>query len=130
MEDVSSKKLTVLVADDDEDLLQIMEANMKSEGFRVKISPNADNIMEIIESDPPDIILLDIVMQGINGSSICRQLKSKQKTSHIPILLFSDNHDIKKIAAECGADGAISKPFDSKKITEEMYRTLGYSNKG
>jgi DNA-binding response OmpR family regulator len=119
-----NQKPRILVADDDEDLLMLMEIKMKSEGFVVEISPNGEKIFDIIEAHRPDIILLDITMRGVNGGEICKHLKTDNKTKDIPVIIFSANHNIEKIASECGADDCIVKPFNSITVRQKLLNIL------
>ncbi|MDB5280601.1 response regulator [Ferruginibacter paludis] len=112
MESSLNKKPAILLIDDDKDLLEILRRKLVKEGCVVNISQNGAKISEMIVESTPDCILLDIHMEGINGTDICKKLKSQAQTSDIPVLLLSANHNIEKIAALCGADGYISKPLD------------------
>lgn len=125
MEAVLNKEFSILVADDDEDLLTLMKWKMKAEGFGVQIFPNAEKIFDMIETDPPDIILLDIAMRGVNGGDICKQLKSREKTKHIPVIMLSANLNIEKIARECGADDYIAKPFQMDEVKQKLWSLAG-----
>ncbi len=112
MEQSVSKKPTILLIDDDKDLLELMRWKLVKEGCEATISQNGEKINEIIKENKPDCILLDIHMDGINGADICQRLKSQQPTNDIPVLLLSANDNIDKIAALCNADGYIKKPMN------------------
>ena len=120
----SGKKPRVLVVDDDEDLLRLMQIKLKKEGFEVRISPNGENIFDVVESDMPDAVLLDLTMRGVEGAAICRQLKSNEKTQHIRVIVFSANHNISQITKECGADDYIAKPFNKVMVRETVAALL------
>jgi CheY-like chemotaxis protein len=119
------RKPVVLIVDDEKDLLTLMQYKLRSEGFQVQISKNAENVLDIITQTHPDIILLDIHMKGVDGGTICKLLKDNESTSQIPILMFSANMNIDSIAKDCGADGYITKPFDPVKAKEEFLKILG-----
>ena len=123
-EDLNRRK-RILLVDDDEDLLLLMSGNLKSEGFDISISPNAANISAIINIKHPDLIFLDIHMNGIDGGQICKKLKSSPDTANIPIVMFSANDNIALIADQCGADAFIPKPFNSKEVRLQAHRFLG-----
>jgi len=110
----------VLVADDDEDFLELIQLRLTLDGFRTQVSPNAKNIFVMIAAEAPDIILLDIKMKDVNGADVCRMLKSDPATHDIPVIIFSANHNIREIATECGANECITKPFDSKRLKEKL----------
>lgn len=124
MEQSLTKKPVILLIDDDKDLLELMKRKLIKEGCVVNISQNGAKINEIIADQTPDCILLDIHMIGVNGSDICKKLKSEDRTSNIPILLLSANHNIEKIAVICGADGYISKPMDISLFVEKIKSAL------
>jgi DNA-binding response OmpR family regulator len=124
MEQSLTKKPVILLIDDDKDLLELMKRKLIKEGCVVNISQNGAKINEIIADQTPDCILLDIHMIGVNGSDICKKLKSEDQTSNIPLLLLSANHNIEKIAAICGADGYISKPMDISLFVEKIKSAL------
>jgi len=124
----STAKRTVLIVDDDEDLLIIIQHALSTEGFDPICSPNGVNISSIVDRKHPDIVLLDIHMNGVDGTNICRQLKQNPQTSSMPVIMFSGNENIKNVSAECGADGYLTKPFNSDQFREEFRRVL-YLNK-
>ena len=120
MEQLVSKKPTILLIDDDKDLLELMRRKLVREGCEATISQNGEKINEIIEAKSPDCILLDIHMDGVNGADICQRLKSQQPTSDIPVLLLSSNDNIDKIAALCNADGYIKKPMNVELFVQKI----------
>ena len=124
MKDSLQNKHCILVVDDDEDVLFLMKKTLQSEGYDTTISPNGENIMDIITQSPPDMILLDIQMKGIDGGTVCHLIKSNRTTASIPVLMFSANENIASITKECGADGYIRKPFESAKFKEKMEQIL------
>ena len=124
MENENGRKLRVIVADDEEDVLLLVGRVLAREGFEVQISPNAENIMDLIHDNPPDMILLDIRMNGVDGGEICKRLKTDSTTSKIPVVLFSANHDIEKIALDCGADDCMVKPFDREIARKKFLKVL------
>lgn len=123
-EGVSEERPCILVVDDDEDLMLIMKLKLKAEGFEVMLSYNGDGLFQQLEHSHPDLILLDITMNGVDGGTICKQLKANASTSSIPILMFSANRNIEQITLDCGADGYLSKPFDMTELKEKINGTL------
>ena len=124
MQNVDTSKRTVLIVDDDEDLLILIQHALSVEGFDPICSPNGVNIVSIVDRKHPDAILLDIHMNGRDGVEICKQLKSNPETSSTPIIMFSANDNIKAISQECGADGYIKKPFNSNHFREVLRSVL------
>lgn len=115
---------SILLVDDDDDLLVLAKIKLSRIGYKVRVSPNADNIVGMILEERPDIILLDITMQGINGGDICHALKGNNKTADIPVIIISGNDDIEKIAASCGADDYVEKPFQISRVREKITHVL------
>ena len=114
------KKTIVLVADDDNDLLQLVKMQLQHAGFAVQLSPNGRGITNMATETHPDIILLDITMDGISGGDICKKLKSDTMTSDIPIIMFSANDNIEQVVRNCGANDFVRKPFNVAEITEKI----------
>ena len=113
MGQVVKRKQTILVVDDEEDTLVLMKHKLKEEGFNIQLSPNAENIIDLLTTDEPDLILLDIHMKGVDGGTICQLIKTNGSTAHIPVVMFSANDNVAKITSDCGANGYIKKPFNT-----------------
>lgn len=107
---------TVLVVDDDEDMLILLQHTLVREGYYPIFSPNAKNIMAILTQRKPDIVLLDINMKGMNGADICKQIKTDPSLCAIPVVMYSANDNIEQVTRECGADAYIAKPFVTGKL--------------
>lgn len=122
MKTVSGRTPKILLVDDDQDLLIVLKQQLTKEGHHVVVSPNGVNIFDIIASDTPDLILIDIWMEGVEGPTLCRLLKSNKSTSRIPILMFSANDRIAEITGQCGADGFVRKPFKVEELRNEFAR--------
>ncbi|MEJ7769706.1 MAG: response regulator, partial [Chitinophagaceae bacterium] len=78
--------------------------------------------LEELESSLPDLLLLDISMSGVDGREVCKHLKNKQSTRHIPIVMISADIDIAKITAECGANDSLAKPFEIRELLAVIER--------
>jgi two-component system, OmpR family, alkaline phosphatase synthesis response regulator PhoP len=124
MENTSNARRTVLIVDDDEDLLILIQHALSVEGFDPICSPNGVNIMAIIARKHPDIVLLDIHMNGTDGITICKELKRNPETASTPIIMFSANENLKAVSMDCGADGYITKPFKADDFRETLRRVL------
>lgn len=122
-----SIKPTILVVDDDEDMLFLMQHKLTAEGFTPLICPNGKNVMSIIIDKHPDLVLLDLNMQGINGDSICNDIKSNQTMSDIPVVIFSANENICSVSDGCGADGYLKKPFNGEKFSQTFLQALAHN---
>lgn len=102
----------VLICEDDEGIIEITQIVLQEKGYRVITQTDASLIYTKVEEVKPDIILLDLWMNGLNGEEIARRLKVNEKTKHIPIIIMSASKDTELIARQAGADAFLSKPFD------------------
>ncbi|MEP7278409.1 MAG: response regulator [Bacteroidota bacterium] len=117
---MDNRKKIVLVADDDVDLLQLVKMQLQNAGFIVELSLNGIGITKMITETHPDVILLDITMDGISGGDICRKLKSNNATSAIPIIMLSANENIEQVVHSCGANDFVRKPFSLQAMKEKI----------
>ncbi|SEM94563.1 two-component system, OmpR family, alkaline phosphatase synthesis response regulator PhoP/two-component system, OmpR family, response regulator VicR [bacterium A37T11] len=116
-----SKKLHVLVADDDRAIVDAISLYLEFEGYDVSTTYDGNSLLNLV-SPFPDVIILDIWMSGVDGLQICRQLKQDPKRKQIPILIMSASRDLKPSAEAAGADGSISKPFDMQELIDHIVR--------
>ena len=109
---------TILIVDDSPENLTILSNLLKSK-YKVKAASNGENAIKIVGSDsPPDLILLDIIMPGMNGYEVCKYLKKNPKTAEIPVLFtssLSETADILK-GFQAGAVDYITKPFQPEEV--------------
>ena len=124
MEKIVNIKPTVLVVDNDEDMLVLVQHTLLQEGYDPIFSPNGRNIMTIIKERKPVIVLLDINMDGLDGADLCRKIKSNPETSAVPIVMYSGNANIQTITKECGADAFLTKPFEPGKLKQVLSNLL------
>lgn len=108
---MEQKKRKILVADDDEGILDALQLFLEDVGYEVETAINGATLRDF-PGGLPDLLLLDIWMSGWNGRDICIALKSNEATSHLPIILVSANKETGKMASEAGANDFITKPFD------------------
>jgi len=106
----------IIFADDNKTLLATIKSLLEMTGYEVHSSLNAKNIMELIHAKTPDVIVLDIQMNGVNGCELCKELKKENVTRNIPVVMVSANHDLEYKAGLCGADGFLSKPFGMEEL--------------
>jgi CheY-like chemotaxis protein len=112
---------TVLIADDDQAILDSLQMLLEDEGYSVKTTSDGWEAGELSES-PPDVILLDIWMSGIDGRDLVRSLKASAATKEIPVVLISANREVARIAQQVGAEGYLAKPFEMEEMLEMIER--------
>ena len=119
------KKL-IAVVDDEKDILNLITHHLKREGYRVKPFQSGKDFLLYINSVPPDLVLLDIMLPGLDGLEICRILKNKSSTESIPIIMItakSTEADI-VVGLELGADDYIVKPFRTRELVARVKSIL------
>lgn len=106
-------KKTILVADDDPHILELLSYNLEQAGFLVATASDGEAALQSVKSRYPTLIVLDMLMPGMRGDALCRTLKSRPATAGIPIIILSaiDDEADKILALESGADDYITKPF-------------------
>lgn len=118
------KERCVLICDDDPDILEVSKIILELRGHKVETLKNCDNILSKVETIKPDIILMDLWIPDIGGEEATKLLKNNATTRHIPIIIFSANNDIEKIAKVSGADNFLCKPFEIKDLESIIESTL------
>jgi len=113
----------VLLVDDDADILEVLRLYFEKEGYRVSSCMQGDKVLGVVESFNPDIILLDLMLPGMDGNDICRELR---KTSDVPIIMLTARTDTldKVLGLELGADDYIAKPFEPKEVLARVKAVL------
>jgi len=119
----------ILVVDDDTDILSVMKILLTMKGFEVEVTSKGENALPTTENFKPDLILLDVLISGHDGRTICKQLKSKKETCHIPIIMFSAHPGAAATITDYGADDFIAKPFDVNSLMKKVNAQLGISAK-
>ena len=117
---------TILVADDDEDLLQALDFTLSQNGYNViQAKDGAETIVEALESKP-DLILLDIMMPDLDGFTACRELKNREDTKRIPIIMLTAKGEVEdiKTAFKVGANDYVVKPFMMEQVLEKIEEFL------
>lgn len=122
----SASRARLLMVDDEPDLLRSITFRLEMEGFEVITEPNGRLGHDRAISELPDAILLDVMMPGIDGISLCRVLKERADTASIPILMLTARSmmgDVEKAFA-AGADDYVSKPFEWNELLGKLNRAL------
>lgn len=104
----------ILVVEDDKDTADMLRLLFEGDDFSVNIVGRGTDVLEATRSSFPDLIILDILLPGIDGYEVCRQLRTTARTSHIPIIFLTqkDTRSDRLAGLELGADDYITKPFD------------------
>ncbi len=117
---------TVLIADDEVDIVETVKFMLEAEGFNVLTAYDGEEALKLSRENIPDIILLDVMMPKINGYKVSRLLKFDKKFQNIPILMVTarSQEEDKLIGEETGADEYITKPFDIENVINLINKYL------
>ena len=135
------KTPTVLVVDDDEPSLELLQAYLEDVDCKTVTAHDGPDALEIIAKEPPDLILLDVMMPKMSGFEVCKRIKKDPKTSDIPVIMVTALNEFGDIerGIDSGTDDFISKPVNKlelvtrvktmlklKHISDKLERTLAY----
>lgn len=114
IETLSDTRQKILIVDDELDALIPLKRALEAEDYQVVEASGGMEAIEKTRSNHPDILLLDLMMPGMDGTEVCKVLKEDPLTSHIPIIMLTAKGEIEdKIEGiETGADDYVTKPFD------------------
>lgn len=132
MNSLMTAKQTVLIVDDNAQNLELLEVYMEGlPNVRVVTARNGIEAISKVASDPPELILLDIMMPKMSGFEVCKRLKGDPKTRDIIVVMvtaLSETGDVER-AAECGADDYVSKPIDRAVLVDLVKNLLATRSK-
>ena len=111
--------LKILLVDDDPNILQLVNLYLQKEGFEVMMADRGDEALKMFKASPPNLILLDIMLPGMDGWQVCREVR---KISNIPIIMLTAKDETfdKVLGLELGADDYVAKPFDMKELVARI----------
>lgn len=114
----------VFVFDDNVDILELCTIILEDAGYAIKTSSTSNNIIDQVLTYTPDIIFMDNWLPDVGGIEATRALKAHAVLKTIPVIYFSANNDVKSLAAQAGADGYLSKPFDIEELEQIINKHL------
>lgn len=117
---------TILVVDDDLDILELLKMNLEPDGYEVRTASDGKEAVETATLDPPDLILLDVMMPHKDGFQVIEELKNIEETKTVPVILLTarGQTEDKVQGLDAGADDYITKPFDLREVTARVKAVL------
>jgi len=117
---------TILVVDDEPDVVSFLETTLKAEDFAVLSAYDGISALDICGTEKPDLVLLDIMMPMMSGYEVCEQIKANPVTQDIPVLFLSSAHtpEARAQSFRVGALELIKKPFLPKELIAQIRRHL------
>jgi DNA-binding response OmpR family regulator len=117
-------KEKVLIFDDDADILEVCSIVLQTNDFEVTTQANCEDILEKISRYTPDVLLMDNKIPPSGGIAACRTIRGSAEYAGLPIVFFSANQDVARLAAEAGADHFIEKPFDLDTLVSTLRNAI------
>jgi two-component system phosphate regulon response regulator PhoB len=112
-------KQRILVVDDEPDLLELVRVNLAQAGFEVETASKGRRALESVRRSAPDLIVLDLMLPDIQGTDVCRELRTDPKFARLPIIMLTARADEvdRVVGFELGADDYVTKPFSPRELT-------------
>jgi two-component system phosphate regulon response regulator PhoB len=119
-------KEKILVVDDEEDILELLDYNLSREGFAVVRAASGEQALKSARESPPDLMLLDLMLPGINGLDLCKRFRADERLASVPIIIVSAKGEEADIVAglELGADDYVTKPFSVRMLLARVRAVL------
>ena len=113
----------ILIVDDDTNICELLRLYIAKEGFEASIANDGETALKMFDSVSPDLILLDIMLPGLDGWQVCRELRKK---SSVPIIMLTAKGEVfdKVLGLELGADDYVVKPFETKEVVARINAVL------
>jgi DNA-binding response OmpR family regulator len=121
---------TVLVADDDEGIRELIVFKLEAAGYRTLVADNGRSAMALAVSEHPHLVILDVSMPGLDGLGFCYELHSSPQTAHIPVIIISGRgtpSDV-DLGRMVGAEDYLVKPVDPAALLRSVQRLLPHDN--
>jgi len=114
----------VLIVEDDADIRELIRYNLAQEGFIVEEAADGAQALERVKRRVPDLMVLDLMLPGMPGLQVCRQMRAERDTSHLPILIVTaKGTEVDKVLGlEMGADDYVVKPFSPMELVARLKR--------
>ena len=113
----------IMVVDDDQDLAEMLAIVLNGEGMEVDLVSRGDQVMEVFKNSPPDLVLLDLMLPGLDGIKVCKLIRAESMVPIVMLTAKSDTTDVVK-GLEAGADDYIIKPFQTSELLARVKARL------
>ena len=116
----------ILIVDDEPDVVTLWERSLGEEGYETLCAYDGISALDIVETENPNLVLLDIMMPMMSGYEVCRQIKSNDSTKHVPVLCVTSaqSPEVRENAKSAGAQGLLVKPFTTRELIAQISRYL------
>ena len=113
---------TILVIDDEKDLIELVRYNLEQEGFEVKGANDGETGLALATRETPSVVVVDLMLPGMDGLEVCRQLRSQKRTCRVPVIMLTakSGESDRVVGLELGADDYITKPFSPRELVARV----------
>jgi two-component system phosphate regulon response regulator PhoB len=124
------KKGTILVIDDEKDLIELVRYNLEKEGYDVIAATDGQSGLEVVKKHRPDLVMLDLMMPGVDGLQVCQRLRADPRSGRIPVIMLTAKatEADRVVGLELGADDYITKPFSPREVVARVKAVLRRSS--
>ena len=113
----------IMVVDDDQDLAEMLGIVLNGAGFEVDLVNRGDEVMDLFHAQPPDLVLLDVMLPGLTGIEVCREIRTESMVPIVMLTAKGDTHDV-VLGLEAGADDYMVKPFIPSELVARIKTRL------
>jgi len=116
----------ILIVEDEKDIVKMLEYNLKKEGLRTFSVRDGEDAVDFANKQQPDLVILDLMLPGMDGLEVCKNLKNNSKTASIPIIMLTakSQESDKVVGLELGADDYMTKPFSPRELIARIKAVL------
>lgn len=116
----------ILVVDDERSLVELCQIILQQAGYLVRGALNGRQALQMVDEEPPDLVLLDVMMPGMDGFTVCEKLRLEEDTSDLPVIMLSAKTDLDSInkGLRVGATKYLTKPISPEDLTRHVREVL------
>lgn len=122
------EKTKILVVDDDSGIGEMLKTLLEFYGFDVTVTEKPDEAEDLIQQKEIDLVMLDMLISGVNGTDVCEGIRKNERTKFVPVLMMSALHDAGPKCKAAGADDFMAKPFEMEDLIKKINLILEKKN--
>ncbi len=110
--------MKVLIVEDERDVAELLAYNLSKSGFQVITAEDGEQALRLLEKEPPDLVILDLLLPKIDGKEVCRRIRQNERTRNVPVLMLTAlGEEVDRVVGfELGADDYVVKPFSPREL--------------